>query len=206
MIYAAILAAIVVASFIAYEVLSKRTPSGWTADTDGNSYGTTVDASGSFDFPLSPNGVHYVTKACGPIDPKSTITLSYRVDADPGVSFCPSSDPKSLSIGPTLYFQREGDDWSGQGRSETYRWWATFASPMPIVPGNHVVSAPLAGRWTAVETSNSIGNSQAFLDALAHAARIGFTFGGGTGYGHGVFATGKARFTLLSLEIAAIQN
>lgn len=100
-----------------------------------------------------------------------------------------------------LYLQREGDDWSGIGKFETYRWWATFAAPTPITAGEHEVIAPLSARWEAVEGSNADDNVEAFRAALSQAARIGFTFGGGTGFGHGVYAEGKARFTLLSFEL-----
>ena len=40
-----------------------------------------------------------------------------------------------------------------------------------------------------------------FADALANAERVGFVFGGGLSAGHGVYATGPARFHLLSFRI-----
>jgi hypothetical protein len=59
----------------------------------------------------------------------------------------------------------------------------------------------LDGRWTAVQTSNAVNNSAAFRDAVRDAERVGFTFGGGNGYGHGVYATGPARFVLTGLQV-----
>ena len=93
----------------------------------------------------------------------------------------------------TLYFQRRGDNWSARGPFETYRWYATFASHMPIEPGEHEIVAPLDANWTAVMTSSARTAPAAFRDALRHANRVGFVLGGGDGYGHGVFATGRAR-------------
>jgi hypothetical protein len=198
------LAVILVIGVAAFFYFRERNslPSGWTAITDGNAYGASVDATGAFTFPQAPSSVHYVTKACGSLAGAKQITLRYRIDADPGVRFDPASQPSAPSIGPTLYFQRAGDDWSGAGAFEAYRWWATFAAPEPIVPGEFTITAPFSSRWTAVETSNNQDNAAAFEAALANAARIGFTFGGGTGYGHGVYATGKASFTLLEFTVA----
>jgi hypothetical protein len=176
-------------------------PAGWSAITNGNSYGAVADPSGSFDFPLLPSGVHYVTKASPPLAGKTGVRMRYRITAEPGVDIFAASVPGAPSIGPTLHLQRKGDNWSGRGEFESYRWWATFASPMPIVPGEHEIIAQFDQRWTAVETSDSSTSPQVFLDALEQADRIGFTFGGGTGYGHGVYATGKARFELLSFDI-----
>jgi hypothetical protein len=34
-----------------------------------------------------------------------------------------------------------------------------------------------------------------------NADRIGFTFGGGDGYGHGTYATGSARFVVTSFAV-----
>lgn len=143
----------------------------------------------SIEFPNS-DGVHYVTADTGPLTLNNTIILAYRVEADPGAQFVASSAPTTPAMGPTLYFERCNDDWSGTGQYETYRWWATFATPFPMVPGTFQVSVPMNGKWTAVMSSNAQDQSAAFQAALANACRIGFTFGGGTGYGHGAFVTG----------------
>jgi hypothetical protein len=101
----------------------------------------------------------------------------------------------------TLYFQRAGDNWSGRGRFETYRWYATFATQSPLAPGDHLMIAPLDARWTAVETSNAHGSAGAFRAALAAADQVGFVLGGGDGYGHGVFATGRARLIVTDFRV-----
>lgn len=179
-------------------------PTVWSAGPviDGKNYspGVVTDANGSFTFPQLPGSVHYVTKDTGPIK-GSGIRLRYRIDVDPNVKFYPSSDPSAETDGPVLYFQREGDDWSGVGQFEAYRWWATFDAPVPIVAGEHELVALFNQRWTAVETSNSESDAAAFQAALNNAKKVGFVFGGGTGYGHGVYVDGHATFTVLDFEI-----
>ena len=66
--------------------------------------------------------------------------------------------------------------------------------------GEYTLDVPLDGSWTSV-TGAANGDAVAFAKAVQNAERVGFTFGGGTGYGHGVFASGPARFTLLSFVI-----
>lgn len=187
---AAVLVAL--AAVVAFVLLHHRSePQGWTADTDGNDYGTKVEADGSFDFPQTPSSVHYVTKACDGLTGKQ-IRLKYRIEGGPLYA---ASDPKAPTIGPTIYFERKGDDWQTDGM----RWWATFASPSPIVPGEFEIIVPFDAKWTSVEHYNSVDNRASFLAALNNAARVGFTFGGGSGYGHGVYGSG--RFTLLAFEL-----
>jgi hypothetical protein len=152
------------------------------------------------DLPQAPSGVHYVTFRHGPLAGKRRMVMRYRIDAAPGVRIVPASDPALPSI-LTLYFQRRGDDWSGEGGFEAYRWFATFASRTPIEPGEHEIAAPLDGAWTAVETSTARTRPAAFRAALAEADRVGFVLGGGDGYGHGAYATGRARLTVLEFRV-----
>ncbi len=157
----------------------------------------------SFDFPQPDKAaghVHYVTFKHGPLTGKSRIVMRYRIEADPGVQLYPTNYPGWPSI-LTLYFQRRGDDWTAKGKFEAYRWWATFRVQMPITPGTHELSVGLDENWTAVQNSSAVNNPKGFRDAIRDAERVGFTFGGGDGYGHGVFATGRARFVLTSFEV-----
>jgi hypothetical protein len=158
------------------------------------------DGGWHIDLPRPPGSVHYVTTPYGSLAGKSRIVLRYRVVADPGVRISPPSAPTGPSI-ITLYFQRSGDNWTGRGRYETYRWYATFASHSPIRPGVHEIVAPLDGRWTAVETSTARNNPAAFRAAAESADRVGFVLGGGDGYGHGVFATGRARLIVTDFRV-----
>lgn len=152
------------------------------------------------DLPRAPGSVHYVTYRHGSLAGKRHIVLRYRIEAAPGVRIVPTTNPALPSI-ITLYFQRRGDTWTGRGQYETYRWYATFASHMPITPGDHVITAPLDGAWTAVGTSTARTAPAAFRAAIADADQVGFVLGGGDGYGHGVHATGRARMIVKSFSV-----
>jgi hypothetical protein len=152
------------------------------------------------DIPRAPGSVHYVTFRHGPLTGKRRIVLRYRVEAEPGVRLLAASDGRS-GAAITLYFQRFGDNWSGRGRFESYRWYATFATQAPIQPGSHEMVAPLDGLWTAVETSSARTNPAAFRAALAGADQVGFVLGGGDGSGHGNFATGRARLVVTDFRV-----
>lgn len=152
------------------------------------------------DLPRAPGSVHYVTFRHGSLAGKTRIVMRYRIEAAPGVRIVPTTAPALPSI-ITLYFQRGGDNWTGRRQFETYRWYATFASQSPMVPGEHVIVAPLGGVWTAVETSSARTNPAAFRAAVAAADEVGFVLGGGDGYGHGVHATGRARLIVTDFRI-----
>lgn len=152
------------------------------------------------DLPRPPGSVHYVTFPHGSLAGKSRIVMRYRVEMDPGVRIAPPSSPLGASM-ITLYFQRTGDNWSGRRRFEAYRWYATFATQSPITRGEHLMVAPLDANWTAVETSSARTNPTAFREAIVDADQVGFVLGGGDGYGHGVFATGRARLIVTEFRV-----
>ncbi|HEX8216736.1 MAG TPA: hypothetical protein VF577_04660 [Allosphingosinicella sp.] len=152
------------------------------------------------DLPSHPGSVHYVTFPHGTLAGKRRIVMRYRIETAPGVRIEASTAPGTPGT-ITLYFQRGRDNWSGRGRFEAYRWYATFATQSPIRAGDHVIVAPLDGNWTAVERSSARTNPVAFRDAIAEADQVGFVLGGGDGYGHGVYATGRARLIVTDFRI-----
>lgn len=152
------------------------------------------------DLPQAPGSVHYVTFRHGTLAGRSRIVMRYRIEAAPGARIVPRTAPALPSI-LTLYIQRAGDNWSGRGPYEAYRWYATFARQSPISPGEHEIVAPLDANWTAVQTSSARSNPAAFRDALANAEQVGFVLGGGDGYGHGVQATGPARLIVTDFRV-----
>ncbi len=158
------------------------------------------DGAWQIDLPRAPGSVHYVTFRHGSLAGKSRIVMRYRTETARGARIVPTTAPALPSI-LTLYFQRGGDDWRGRGRTETYRWYATFASHSPLEPGVHEIVAPLDGAWTAVQTSSARSNPAAFRAALAGADQVGFVLGGGDGYGHGVSATGPARLIVTDFRV-----
>jgi hypothetical protein len=72
---------------------------------------------------------------------------------------------------------------------------------MPITPGEHELTVKLDGPWTSVMKKTAATDPSDFQKAKDNADRIGFTFGGGTGLGHGLYATAPARFVLLSFRV-----
>jgi hypothetical protein len=150
-----------------------------------------------FDFPLSPGSVHYLTYRFGSLNGRSRIVMKYRIEMDDTTLLVPPCCPNFISVGPTPYIQRKSDDWNTDG----YRWWASYASPMPITPGEHELTVQLDGPWTSVFTKTAATDPSSFAKAKENADRIGFTFGGGDGLGHGLFATAPARFVLESFRV-----
>jgi hypothetical protein len=154
----------------------------------------------AFDIPSAGGSLNYVTAPTGPLTGKTMIRMKYRLDLAPGATLKPLSDTEAPTI-ISLYFQRAGDDWTAVGQYEAYRWYAAFANLCPIPEGEHTLEAPLDGAWSAIMTSTRATNPDGFQGAIDHAERVGFVLGGGTGLGHGVFATGPAKLTVLSFEV-----
>lgn len=157
-----------------------------------------------FDFPYPSaraGHVNYVTAPSGSLLGKSRIVMRYRIDAAPGVRIVPRGNPRGTAT-LSLYFQRLGDNWSSRGRFEHYRWYAVHARRLPLTPGEHQISLPLAGgNWKSLQSSTGLQAPAQFREAQRNAARVGFVLGGGGGAGHGAYATGPARFTLLSFRV-----
>lgn len=218
MLLVAVLVLVAAVIYVDIEKKSKKSDGGIAVDfSDPNSWEIGPVIAGenlSHNVPLHPvktpeglqivmptvDGVHYVTAPVASLASKAKIMVRYRVDADPGVKFVPSSDANAPAM-ISAYFQRKGDDWSAGGVYEAYRWFASFATHTPVTVGEHTIEASLYENWTAVLTSSRANNLKAFHDALDNPGRVGLVFGGGTGLGHGMYATGPASITLLSFEI-----
>jgi hypothetical protein len=151
-----------------------------------------------FNFPQRDGSVHYVSLATRPLQGARTITVRYRVDARPGVRFIANANGLEGLVG--LVFHRAGDTWSAKGRYEAYRWYSPEA--VPLSPGVHTMSVMLDDpNWVAVYGTKPAANPDGFAAALANTEMVSLTFGGVGGRGHGVYATGPARFTILSFDI-----
>ena len=152
-----------------------------------------------FAFPERGRGeVHYVTIQTGPLEGAQKITLRYKVDARPGVQFIAQESQGQGKLGLALH--RAGDNWSAKGRYEAYRWYSPVF--VPIEPGVHTITVRFDDpSWGAVMTSSARTNPGAFGAALAETEAVSLTFGGDGGRGHGVYATGPARFTVLDFRI-----
>ena len=145
--------------------------------------------------------VHYVTLPVRSLAGARSITLRYRIDAPRGTRFVQQENPGAGPATLSLYFQRRGDSW--RTRHEDYRWYAPPGRDVPLSPGVHEVTIPLDARanWIAMMGGTSGSNPEGFGAAVENAHRVGFTFGGTSGRGHGVYATQPARFTVLDFRI-----
>lgn len=156
-----------------------------------------------FDIPY-PNReaghAHYITVPTGSLAGKTKVTMRLRIEMDAGTKLVPVKFPDAPSL-LTLYFQRGGDDWSGQGVFADYRWYASFDTRRDLKPGEYVMEARFDKPWGAVMGGNSYGKPAQFAESLANASRIGFVLGGGDGLGHGVYATGPARFVVTDFKV-----
>lgn len=158
-----------------------------------------------FDFPHTTRAdghVHYVTFDPGDLVGARSIVVRYRVTSAPGVRFVPQ-EQQELPGTVSVFFQRRGDRWTGRGKYALYRWYAPDRTVDRLAPGTHEMVVSLDDPdWVSV-----VGNSKpdevpdAFRAALEDTSQIGLVFGSSDRRGHGVFATGPARFELLRFDI-----
>lgn len=114
---------------------------------------------------------HYVTQDCDGLS--GSIRVRYRAS---GWSAVEGGEP-----GLSLHFQRKGDNWSGFGPYETFRWYSREMFPLQ---GQHEVTVPL--RFDAWISVMGKMNQTAFNSAKRDAHRVGLCFGAQVGRGHGV--------------------
>jgi len=166
-----------------------------------------VSLDGSFEFPVYDGpplenyrqypSVHYVTRRLDfGLPPKGTLRMIFEITGEGTLE--PTELPDQSPPKVRLFFQRSGDDWRGSEVTQYFRWWS---APFTLKRGVHTMEASLEpAQWSSV-LGKKPGDEVAFADALAKAARAGFTFGGAFA-GHGVYAKGGAvRFILHSFEV-----
>lgn len=155
-----------------------------------------------FDFPhptAAQGHVHYVTVPVRSLEGARRISLTYRIDAKPGVKFIPQETPH-LPATLSLYFQRAGDRWTA--RTPHHRWYSPVGRTAPVRPGTHTITLSLDEPWIAMMGGDGATLPAQFQRAKSDAATVGFVLGSDHGgRGHGVYATGPARFTVLDFEI-----
>jgi hypothetical protein len=158
----------------------------------------------TFQFPhptVEAGHVHYLTFSHGSLTGKKRIVMRYRIIAGPDVRFSPREFPKeAASI--SLFFQRKKDNWTAKGRYAEYRWYAPEAKMGPVTPGTHEISISLTDPdWIPVMGGTAGEKPAEFDAAINNTDRVGFVMGSRSTRGHGVFATGPARFTLLEYRV-----
>jgi hypothetical protein len=154
----------------------------------------------AFEFPRTGGQVDAMTIAVGPLAGARSIVIRYRVEAAPRTRFVAAETPDQVAT-VSLYFQRAGDNWSARGRYGSYRWYVPVHAVTPLTVGEHTIAVRLDEAWTNVNGNPNRQDPAGYAAALQDTSRLGVAFGTSSARSHGVFATGPARFTLLSLEI-----
>lgn len=174
---------------------------GWQV---GYSEGTTLSyptsSLWSFTFPQYPGHVNMVTKTVAGLKGSQITAVFQETESNPqwfwafdaGNTCNPGSLPQIH-----LYFQRVGDDFSGVGDKQYYRWWSRGFN---IEAGTIDVSFTFdPSLWISVY---GLQNPTMFAAALANASSVGMVFGGGCFAGHGVaLKGGNAAMTLRSFVV-----
>ena len=161
-----------------------------------------------FDFPMSPNSVHYVLAAV-------SMAASGDVDANISVTttetpiFVYNLQPDNKRVYPAhvrFLLQQKGDDLSGKNGKQYFRWWSNSVA-YQLARGEAQLSASLAdlSQWTSVLGEKANGSAAAtagFKQAIANLGNVGFSFGGGCFFGHGVRVSGGgARFAVSNYAV-----
>lgn len=133
-----------------------------------------------WDFPVGPiNHIAYITKPLS-LAGKSRIRFEWTIVGDGPFKPTEGSPPFTYVC---LYFQRNGDNWSGVGPYDGYRWWSV--DQVNLAAGDAVLDVPLIReKWVSVMDA---ANAADFTAAQNDTCCVGFTFGNAGGKGHGVF-------------------
>jgi hypothetical protein len=158
-----------------------------------------------FDFPSAPGSVHYVTAAVNMIASKSVSAIIEVTTAGPPI-FEYALQANNTCVNPAhvrLLLQEKGDDLSGAGGKQFYRWWSIKAA-YELAPGSTVLTAKISdpSQWVSVlgeRADASAAATAGFRRAMNNLGAVGFSFGGGCFFGHGVRVSGGgARFAVTS--------
>jgi hypothetical protein len=179
--------------------------SGWKIEYSTNTEfnPAKVNEEFSFDFPRPPGSVHYVTKPVH-LAAKNAVEAEFSVEARDSPIFDYHTAPDNTCDAPAevrLFLQRAGDDMSGNGKFEFYRWWTTSGTVLRA--GSFKVQVTLSpALWTSVFGRTGDANPDEFYAAMSDLGQVGVTFGGGCFYGHGVRILGhSAAFTMKKFSV-----
>jgi hypothetical protein len=156
-----------------------------------------------FDFPTGPNSVHYVLAAVN-MAASSYVDTSILVTTTGTPAFVYNLQPDNTCVYPAhvrFLLQEKGDDLSGRNGKQYFRWWSnSIAYQLASGPANLTASLTDLSQWTSIfgEKANASAAATAgFKQAIANLGNVGFSFGGGCFYGHGVRVSGGgARFAV----------
>lgn len=196
-----ILIAVAVAGVLSYIFLIQKkkpaagippatTPSTWTFMYGANETGTPEN----FTFP-SLDGVHYCMKSAAGygVAIGKTITFKFDLSGDGELKVADPNDAPPATV--RLILQRRGDTLS----QIDYRFW--FDTKVNLVNGQLQLVAPIDGdRWSNVNGQKNAAGLQALINDIAN---VGFTFGGQSFAGHGIYCpVGMRAFKLIEYSVA----
>lgn len=162
--------------------------SGWTDYGTGTGAGFVGALSNPFTIPTQASGksVNYVYKIPPALAVGKTITLNYSVDGNATLG---PADPSDTPPATIALFIWENNDTGG----ETGRYWCA-TRPNLVLGDNQTLSCVINSSWTDVDGKSGTPGTNAFA--------VGFTFGGTSFAGHGVWATsGSATFKINSYTV-----
>lgn len=161
-----------------------------------------------FDFPTQPGLVGYVTQDVSGYAPVTTATTATAlvanivIDASADCAFDYHTNPDNTGNWPSSARFYIESSWSN---ADYVRWWATGTACLVLADGRYQYTVPMEPQYWSDTWGHNGAGSAAAIDgwnkAMSAPRRIGFTFGGGSFYGHGVWLLqGSASFNLQSIN------
>ena len=157
-----------------------------------------------FDFPSAPGSVHYVTAAVSMIASKSvSASIEVTTTGTPTFEYALEAN---IPAHVRVLLQEKDDDLSGAGGKRYYRWFSINAA-YELAPGSTTLTAQLSdlSQWLSVfgeRADASAAATAGFKQAMNNLSAVGFSFGGGCFYGHGVRVSGGgAKFGVTSYAV-----
>jgi hypothetical protein len=156
------------------------------------------NADGSYyvDLPHQ-DGLHYVVQGVQGNPTGKTITIKFELV---GTAELLASDPgETCPCSLSLYLQQQGD--TLRAADEFKRWWS---HKIPLNAQGEALVVVSPENWTQVFGKKGTDFPQQFQAAMSNLANVGFTFGGTSFAGHGIYVkqgTGSVRFVLKEYSI-----
>ena len=167
-----------------------------------------------FNFPDAPGSVGYITQDVAGYVPVSTaatvstIEAIITVDASADCIFDFHTNPDNTGNWPSSVRFYIESEWSN---ANYVRWWATGNNCVVLADGSFQYTVEIEpSKWSDTWGQNGASSELAIAGlsaAMAGPRRIGFTFGGGSFYGHGVnLLAGQASFHLGNIQLRTVSR